>query len=188
MFSKILQLNSNTGKIDGAEFIPSPNYNHRPDKTVIELLVIHGISLPPGQFGGSAVQQFFTNNLDTTQHPYYATLVNMHVSSHLFIRRNGQIIQFVPLHLRAWHAGESSFQGKNNCNDYSIGVELEGTDDIPYTDEQYQRLVEVIKLLQKSYPALTLDRIVGHSDIAPSRKTDPGPAFDWQHLHGLLRG
>lgn len=188
MLHKNLQFNSTTGLITGAEYFPSPNFNSRPDNTDINLFVVHGISLPPGDFTSTDVIEFFQNKLDCTKHPYYESLRDMKVSAHLFIRRNGQLLQFVPLHLRAWHAGESIFQGRNNCNDYSIGVELEGTDDIPYTTEQYLCLVDVVKLLQKHYPSLSLDRIVGHSDIAPIRKTDPGPAFDWQRLHSLLRG
>jgi AmpD protein len=183
-----MHINKTTGLIDGVNFISSPNYNRRPEECEIDLLVIHGISLPPGQFGGEEVVALFTNTLNYTTHPYFETLKDIKVSSHLFIRRHGAIIQFVPFHLRAWHAGASHFQGRENCNDFAIGVELEGTDEIPYTDEQYQQLVKVVHALQNAYPAITAQRIVGHSDIAPGRKTDPGPSFDWQQLHGFLRG
>lgn len=180
-----MQVNLSTGLIEGINFIPSPNFNQRPENCAIDLLVIHGISLPPGEFGGDAVIAFFTNTLNYDAHSYYASLKDMKVSSHLFIRRDGAIIQFVPFHLRAWHAGVSNFQGRENCNDFAIGVELEGTDDIPYAAAQYEQLVQVIHALQKAYPNITAQRIVGHSDIAPGRKTDPGPAFDWQQLQGI---
>lgn len=181
-------INKSTGLIENIQFISSPNFNNRPDNTDIDLLVIHGISLPPNEFGSDDVISLFTNKLDFSAHPYFATIKDMKVSAHLFIRRNGDIIQFVPFHFRAWHAGVSQFQGKENCNDYSIGVELEGTDEIPYAAAQYQQLAKVIHAIQIAYPNITAQRIVGHSDIAPGRKTDPGPAFDWQQLHGLLRG
>lgn len=148
----------------------------------IDMIVIHGISLPPGQFGGSAVEAFFAGKLDVSQHPYFETISGLRVSSHLFIRRTGEIIQFVPFHQRAWHAGESFYQGKSRCNDFSVGIELEGTDDVPYEQAQYQQLWSVIDVLQQAYPAISSDRIVGHSDIAPGRKTDPGPVFDWDYL------
>ena len=179
-------INKSTGLIENVQFIPSPNYNDRPINDDIDLLVIHGISLPPGQFEGDAVQKLFTNKLDYNAHPYYEILREMKVSSHLFIRRDGTLIQFVPFHLRAWHAGVSQFEGRENCNDFAIGVELEGTDEIPYAVAQYQQLAIVIRALQNVYPNITAQRIVGHSDIAPGRKTDPGPAFDWQQLHGLV--
>lgn len=181
-------INQKTGLLDGATFIASPNCNQRPPETEINLLVIHGISLPAGKFGGDEVQALFTNTLDIAADPAFTPLADLHVSAHLFIRRDGTVIQFVPLHLRAWHAGVSHFEGRDNCNDFSIGVELEGTDEIPYTVVQYQQLVIIIRALQKSYPRITPERIVGHSDIAPGRKTDPGPAFDWHYLCALLRG
>jgi N-acetyl-anhydromuramoyl-L-alanine amidase len=178
-----MRIDKATGLIENINFIPSPNYNLRPENCEIDLLVIHGISLPPGQFGGDDVQALFTNTLNYEKHSYYASLRDMKVSAHLFIRRDGTIIQFVPFHLRAWHAGISNFHGRENCNDFAIGVELEGTDEIPYAVAQYQQLVRVIHALQNVYPGITAQRIVGHSDIAPGRKTDPGPAFDWQQLH-----
>lgn len=175
-------INQYTGLLDVASYYPSPNYNLRPKNCVIDLLVIHNISLPEGQFGGDAVIDLFMNRLDCNSHPEFASLKNLEVSSHLFIRRTGEIIQFVPFQERAWHAGVSSFEGRENCNDYSVGIELEGTDTIPYTETQYQQLLGVIPQLQKNYPGITRQRIVGHSDIAPGRKTDPGPAFEWKRL------
>jgi AmpD protein len=179
------------GIIDGwfieAEQCLSPNFNQRPENTKINLLVIHNISLPPGEFGGGYVQQFFQNKLDTCLHPYFETIAKLKVSAHLFIERDGKVTQFVPFDARAWHAGSSSFAGVANCNDYSIGIELEGTDDIPYTDAQYVALEKVSRQLLLTYPKLTLERITGHSDIAPGRKTDPGPSFDWQRYRNALR-
>lgn len=157
----------------------SPNYNERPPGTEISLLVIHGISLPPGKFGGNAIHDLFMNQLNTILFPH---LKDLRVSTHLLIRRSGEVIQYVPFHKRAWHAGKSSFQGRSECNDFSIGIELEGADDVPYDERQYQALREQILRIRTIYPAITTDRIVGHSDIAPGRKTDPGPAFDWKKL------
>lgn len=164
------------------EFIPSPNCNDRPDPNDISLVVIHNISLPPGEFDGDAVIKFFTNQLDFSLHPYYQKIKDMKVSSHLFLRRDGRWIQFVPFEKRAWHAGDSSWEGRINCNDYSIGIELEGTDLQPYTDKQYEQLRIMLEKLRTQYPKITPDRIVGHSDIAPTRKTDPGSSFDWARI------
>lgn len=175
------------GQLNQAVFCPSPNFDERPSDQAIDLLVIHGISLPPGEFGGQAVRDLFTNQLDPNQHPYFKEIIHLKVSSHLFIRRQGEIWQFVPFDKRAWHAGQSSFLGKDRCNDYSIGIELEGTDEIPYTQAQYQTLAVCTQTLMKYYPQITLERIVGHSDIAPTRKTDPGMAFDWDHYRDLLK-
>ncbi len=181
-----LRVDRRTGLLVPARQVDSPNHNRRPAGSEIELLVIHGISLPPGEFGGPYVEQLFTNRLDPAAHEDFHELAALRVSSHLFIRRDGEIIQFVPFHRRAWHAGESRFEGRDNCNDFSIGIELEGTDELPYEDVQYTRLIEVCRALQKAWPALDEAHIVGHSDIAPGRKTDPGPAFDWARLrHGL---
>lgn len=152
----------------------------------IDMVVIHGISLPPGQFGGRAVQDFFCGHLDIGAHPSFQDIAHLRVSAHLFIKRSGEVIQFVPFTKRAWHAGESFFQGRSRCNDFSIGIELEGTDDIPYETCQYQQLGEILNTLMLTYTAITPDRIVGHIDIAPGRKTDPGAAFDWTHLKGLI--
>lgn len=164
----------------------SPNADHRPSGILVDLLVIHNISLPPGQFYGDDVIKLFCNELDFQAHPFYQNLQDLRVSSHLFIRRKGEIIQFVPLGMRAWHAGVSAFLNKTNCNDFSIGIELEGTDEIPYTELQYAQLCAVTKEIMAIYPNITLDRIVGHQTIAPNRKTDPGPAFNWKYFFELL--
>lgn len=174
--------NQDTGLIEPSNYIPSPNFNERPANTKISLLVIHNISLPPGQFGGHYIQDFFCNNLDHTQHPFFKDLEGLCVSAHLLIDRQGVVSQFVPLHLRAWHAGQSCFQGQTNCNDFSIGIELEGSDHTPYTEQQYTTLAELTVLITHHYPLITEEHIVGHQEIAPDRKTDPGPAFDWIHF------
>jgi len=166
-------------KINSALFHPSPHQDARPDPADISLLVVHGISLPAGEFGGPYVHDLFMGCLDCQASPTFAQLEGLRVSAHCFIRRDGQLIQYVPFHRRAWHAGVSSWQGRTHCNDFSIGVELEGTDVAPYTEEQYTQLIALAKALMGSYPAITVDRIVGHEHIAPGRKTDPGPAFDW---------
>lgn len=158
---------------------PSPNFNARPAGVDISLLVIHNISLPPGEFLNGHVEDFFNNCLQTTAHPYFATIANLEVSAHCFIKRDGELVQFVSFLDRAWHAGKSIFAGRENCNDFSIGVELEGTDQLPYTDEQYQCLTRLTRILMQTYTHITPERIVGHEHIAPGRKTDPGPAFDW---------
>lgn len=164
----------------------SPNYNARPDIDDIDLLVIHNISLPPEQFGGGYVQQFFCNQLPVDEHPYFTTIASLRVSAHCLIDRQGVITQFVSFFDRAWHAGSSCFAGRSNCNDFSIGIELEGCDHKPYSEQQYHSLAQLTHLLMLSYPSITADRIVGHSDIAPGRKTDPGPAFEWTHYFDLL--
>ncbi|WP_028304660.1 1,6-anhydro-N-acetylmuramyl-L-alanine amidase AmpD [Oceanospirillum maris] len=158
---------------------PSPNFNLRPDPLMVDLLVIHNISLPPGQFGGDDIERFFTNCLDHSRHPFFKEIEGLEVSAHALIHRDGRVTQFVPLNKRAWHAGRSVFQGRENCNDFSIGIELEGSDNCPYSPQQYQSLAQVTCEICDYYPKITTDRIVGHSDIAPGRKTDPGPAFDW---------
>lgn len=180
------QIDQESGIISQSTYLFSPNYSDRSVEAKIDLLVIHGISLPPGEFGGRYVQALFSNTLDPSEHPYFQEIAHLTVSSHLFIDRDGQLWQFVPLHKKAWHAGPSSFNGRENCNDFSIGIELEGTDLIPYTPAQYECLADVTVALLQAYPAITLERIVGHSDIAPGRKTDPGEAFDWQHYKQLL--
>ncbi len=182
-----LTLDQDTGLIKPAQFIESPNQDARPSRDDIDLIVVHNISLPPNQFSGQAVIDFFLNKLDPHADPFFATIQHLQVSSHFFIRRDGSIIQFVPLHCRAWHAGISQFAGRPACNDYSIGIELEGADDVSYTKEQYNQLVDLCITLIRHYTKITEDRIVGHSDIAPGRKTDPGPAFDWHHFRHLLR-
>lgn len=173
------------GWLDSAQVIPSPNFNTRPSGVQPDLLVVHNISLPPGQFGGDQVQRFFTNQLDASEHPFFKEIEGVEVSSHFYIRRTGEIIQFVSTDERAWHAGVSEFDGQSNCNDFSIGIELEGTDDTPYEDAQYQTLALLTKTLQQYYP-ITNKRLTGHSDIAPGRKTDPGPAFNWTYYQSLL--
>jgi AmpD protein len=182
----MLSLDRQSGLIREADYRPSPNCDERPDGGDISLLVVHGISLPPGQFGGDWIDDLFTNRLDPDADPYFPGIHQLRVSSHLLIRRDGELVQYVPFNRRAWHAGVSSFQGRERCNDYSIGVELEGTDETPYEEVQYQRLAEVVELLMSNYPEINRERIVGHCDIAPGRKTDPGPAFSWEHLAGLL--
>lgn len=166
--------------------LESCNCDDRPDTGDISLVVIHGISLPPGEFGGPWIDALFTNNLEPTAHPYFEQICDLRVSAHALVRRDGEIVQYVPFHRRAWHAGNSNFQGRERCNDFSIGIELEGADDIPYADVQYERLSDLLAVLLKTYPGLSPDRIVGHSDIAPGRKTDPGPSFDWGRLYRLL--
>lgn len=167
------------GWLDCARHVPSPNCDERPPGENIPLVVIHNISLPPGDFGSCAVEDFFTNQLDKEAHPYYQGICDLKVSAHFFIRRDGEIIQFVPCTMRAWHAGASHWRGREKCNDFSIGIELEGTDDTPFTDDQYARLNELLAALRDTYP---IQAITGHSDIAPGRKTDPGPCFDWQRV------
>ncbi len=173
--------------LPGATQCPSPHCNDRPDPLDISLLVIHNISLPPGQFGGGNVQAFFRGELDSSAHPYFAEIADLRVSAHFLIARDGGITQFVPCRQRAWHAGHSCFAGRAECNDYSIGIELEGTDETPYSELQYVALRQLTLQLQQQYPAITRQRITGHEFIAPGRKTDPGPAFDWgRYLRSLL--
>ena len=174
------------GWLSGARHVPSPNFDARPPDMEPELIIVHGISLPPGEFGGPWIDDLFLNRLDTGAHPYFAALVGMRVSSHVLIRRDGELVQYVPFHERAWHAGVSCHAGRETCNDFSIGIELEGSDDIPYTGVQYERLAALIHLLQQTYPSLPLDAVAGHADVSPGRKTDPGPAFDWPRLAALL--
>lgn len=153
----------------------------------VDLLVIHNISLPPGCYGGGYIEALFDNRLDAAAHPYFRDIASLKVSAHLLIDREGRITQFVPFDKKAWHAGQSCFQGREACNDFSIGIELEGCDDEAFTDDQYESLIEVTRLLMANYPRITLDRIVGHSEIAPGRKTDPGPCFDWKRLRDGCR-
>jgi AmpD protein len=166
-----------------ARQVRSPNWDERPSRTKVTLAVIHGISLPPGRFGGDGIERLFTNRLDADADPFYATIANLRVSAHFLIRRSGRLVQFVSCDDRAWHAGVSRFRGRERCNDFSIGVELEGTDDIPYELAQYRMLARLLKALARRYP---IRHVAGHSAIAPARKTDPGPAFDWARLRRLL--
>ena len=180
------QYNIKNGLLENIRFIPSPNCDDYPENTEISLLVIHCISLPPREFDGQGIIQLFTNVLDPKEHPYYETIAHLKVSAHIVIRRDGEVIQFVPFNKRAWHAGKSQFDGKEQCNDFSIGIELEGTDDSPFTEAQYTELAAITRVLLKTYPKITRDHITGHSDIAPGRKTDPGTKFDWQKYHSLI--
>ncbi|KGD65448.1 N-acetyl-anhydromuranmyl-L-alanine amidase [Alcanivorax nanhaiticus] len=166
-------------RVKQAQWCPSPNHNERPNPDDISLLVIHNISLPPGQFGGPYIEDLFSNRLDPDRDPYFREVYQLTVSAHFLIRRDGQLMQFVDCDKRAWHAGISSYAGRDNCNDFSIGIELEGADQTPFECAQYRTLVALTALLQQHYPAITSDRIVGHQHIAPGRKTDPGPAFQW---------
>jgi N-acetyl-anhydromuramoyl-L-alanine amidase len=175
-----------TGRSVGARHIDSPNFDARPPGMQPELIVVHGISLPPGEFGGPWIDDLFMNNLDPAGHPYFAEIAGRKVSAHYLVRRSGELVQYVSCNDRAWHAGTSSYQGRGNCNDFSIGIELEGTDGSAYEPQQYRVLTDLILTLCDVYPSLSTDRIAGHSDVAPGRKSDPGPAFDWPRLHALL--
>ncbi|HEX6528860.1 MAG TPA: 1,6-anhydro-N-acetylmuramyl-L-alanine amidase AmpD [Burkholderiales bacterium] len=163
--------------------VESPNFDDRPPGTEVTLVVLHSISLPPGQYGGQAIERFFTNCLDPAAHPYFRDICSLQVSSHFLVRRDGEVVQFVPPEMRAWHAGVSSWRGRERCNDFSVGIELEGTDDDVFTSAQYQSLVSVIGKLQQQFP---IRDIAAHSEIAPGRKTDPGPRFDWTRLLSSL--
>ncbi|MGB5834008.1 MAG: 1,6-anhydro-N-acetylmuramyl-L-alanine amidase AmpD [Thiohalocapsa sp.] len=174
------------GRLPQARQSPSPNHEERPDGASIDLLVIHNISLPPNEFGGPWIESLFHNRLDTAAHPYFARIARVRVSAHLLIRRDGELVQFVDLRKRAWHAGDSCFHGRTACNDYSIGIELEGADDSPFTDAQYVCLAQVTKEIMQRFQAISPERIVGHSEIAPGRKTDPGPAFDWERYRAMI--
>ena len=167
------------GMCAGAAWLPSPNHDERPDDARIELVVIHAISLPPGEFGGPYVTDLFLNRLNPKEHPYFKEIEGTQVSSHFFIRRDGALIQYVPCELRAWHAGASSWKGRERCNDFSVGIELEGTDDVPFTPAQYDTLDDLLAALDRRYGRLD---IAGHSDVSPGRKTDPGPHFEWCRL------
>lgn len=181
-----MQYRVEDGWLRDARRVDSPNFEPRPAGCDPELLVLHNISLPPGCYGTGCVERFFTNCLDHAEHPFFAEIEGVQVSAHLLIERTGALIQFVSFDARAWHAGVSCYEGRDNCNDFSIGIELEGTDDEPYTGLQYFQLANVVTALLDAYPGLDVGRIVGHSDIAPGRKTDPGPAFDWARLRRSL--
>jgi AmpD protein len=181
-----MQINPLSGLLENVRYVASPNTDQRPSGTVIDLLVIHAISLPAGEFGGPWIEQLFCNRLQAGAHPDFAEICQLKVSAHVLIRRDGEVVQYVPFAARAWHAGVSSFCGREQCNDFSIGIELEGCDQLPFTPVQYQQLARLCHCLMHVYPGITPQRIVGHSDIAPQRKTDPGPLFDWQRLHRLL--
>ena len=186
MGARMPSLDSTGEWLDDARRVPSPNFDLRPRDCAIDLIVVHGISLPPGEFGGPHIERLFCNRLDPQDHACFRPIADLKVSAHLLIRRDGALLQFVALSNRAWHAGESCFEGRIGCNDFSIGIELEGTDCTPYEAAQYERLGAVCRALVLRWPAIGPDRIVGHSDVAPKRKTDPGPAFDWRRLRRLL--
>jgi N-acetyl-anhydromuramoyl-L-alanine amidase len=171
------------GILAQARFVASPNCDDRPEGSTLDLVVIHNISLPPGEFGGAAVEALFTNSLNRAEHPYYQTIQDLKVSSHFFIRREGELVQFVSCMKRAWHAGLSNWRGRERCNDFSIGIELEGTDDLPFANAQYDTLSKLIPTLASCYP---IQEIVGHSDISPGRKSDPGPCFDWPRCRSFF--
>jgi len=171
------------GLLTGVRYVASPNCDERPAGCAIDLLVIHYISLPPGAFGGADIEAFFMNRLDAAAHPFFATIAQLKASAHFLIRRDGEVIQFVPCAKRAWHAGESSWKGRSRCNDFSIGIEVEGDGEVPFTAAQYRRLAAVTRLLMARYP---IAEIVGHCDIAPTRKIDPGPQFDWARYRAMV--
>ena len=179
-------VNPETGLIAPARLSLSPNRDARPADAAPDLVVIHGISLPPGQFGGAAIEALFMNELDWDAHAYFDEIRGMEVSAHLLIRRDGELVQFVPFTERAWHAGESHFRGRRHCNDFSIGLELEGADETPYDDRQYAVLPAVLWALTMAYPGITPREFAGHCDVSPGRKSDPGPAFDWLRLYDAL--
>lgn len=180
-----MKVDTSSGLLAEARLCLSPNHDERPE-TAIDLIVVHNISLPPGKFGGGWIEDFFQNRLDPSKHEYFEEISELKVSCHLLIRRDGELVQFVPFNKRAWHAGESCYYGRHRCNDFSIGIELEGADDIPYEELQYEQLSAVIMALEKAYPEVRHERVTGHNKISPKRKTDPGPAFNWAHLRGLL--
>lgn len=182
-----MNINLQNGLLSHAEQLPSPNFDDRPNADDISGIVIHNISLPPQQYGGSWIADLFLNRLDRNAHPYFSEIADLKVSSHLLIRRDGHIQQFVPFHQRAWHAGQSTWDDRERCNDFTIGIEMEGDDFSPFTEAQYQQLSQVILALVATYPNLSVDRITGHEHIAPGRKTDPGPHFDWLYLQQLLQ-
>ena len=181
-----LQVDLESGLMRGVRQIASPNYDARPAGVGPDLIVVHGISLPPGEFGGPWIDRLFTNSLPAQIHPYFAEVSSLRVSSHVVVARDGAVTQYVPFSERAWHAGKSLYQGREACNDFSVGVELEGTDTLPYEAAQYGALAQIVAALCAAYPRLSPDRLVGHSDIAPGRKTDPGPAFDWPRARRLI--
>ena len=176
-----------TGWLLNVDKAPSPNFEARPTGSAIELIVVHGISLPPRQYGGGYIEQFFCNRLNCSVHAYFEKIEDLRVSAHCLIERGGRLVQFVSFLDRAWHAGQSSWRGRDNCNDFSIGIELEGCDDEPYESRQYEQLARLVIALRNQYPALGEQSICGHSDIAPGRKTDPGPCFDWNRLNQIIK-
>ncbi len=182
-----LKIEPATGLVAGIRQVLSPFYDARPMGVLPELIVVHGISMPPGEFGGPWIDRLFTGNLPADAHPFFKETSKLRVSAHALIRRDGTIVQYVPFGQRAWHAGQSHYRGRAGCNDFSIGIELEGTGETPYTDAQYNQLAALVEALVATYPSLSLDHIAGHSDIAPGRKTDPGPSFEWERWRSILR-
>ena len=180
-------LDVRAGWLGAARCVPSPNCDDRPAGVAPELIVVHGISLPPGEFGGPWIDALFTNSLPPDAHPYFAQVASLKVSAHALVRRDGEIVQYVPFHRRAWHAGASAWQGRQHCNNFSVGIELEGTDTRAYEQAQYSALARLVATLCRAYPTLSVDRMAGHSDVAPGRKSDPGIAFDWPLLRALAR-
>ncbi len=185
--ANLLRVDAATGLLTGVRQVLSPHCDARPPQTAPELLVVHGISLPPGEFGGPAIDQLFTGTLPWEAHPYFKSIEGLRASAHVLIRRDGALTQYVPFGERAWHAGVSQYGTRSACNDFSIGIELEGADAVPYTEAQYASLVRLLAVLIGAYPTLSPERLVGHSDIAPGRKSDPGPAFDWACVRTQLR-
>jgi len=181
-----LEIDLKSGLMRGVRQVASPNHDSRPAGVEADLIVVHGISLPPGEYGGPWIDRLFTNTLPADEHPYFAEIIALRASSHLLVARDGAVTQYVRFTDRAWHAGKSIFEGREACNDFSVGVELEGTDTLPYEAAQYEALAQVVAVLCAAYPRLSPDRLVGHSDIAPGRKTDPGPAFDWPRARRLI--
>jgi AmpD protein len=182
-----MRIDADSGWIAGERKLVSPNCDARPKSSELELVVVHGISLPPREFGGPWIDDLFLNCLDATAHPYFASIAPLRVSAHVLVARDGRITQYVSFGARAWHAGQSFYSGRECCNDFSVGIELEGADDVPYEGVQYRRLAELVDALRDAYPTLAGAELVGHSDIAPGRKTDPGLSFDWDLLRGLLK-
>ena len=182
-----LKIEPATGLLAGIRQVLSPFYDARPTGVLPELIVVHAISMPPGEFGGPWIDRLFTGNLPSDAHPYFKETSRLRVSAHALIRRDGIIVQYVPFGQRAWHAGQSHYRGRAGCNDFSVGIELEGTDEVPYTDAQYNQLAALVEALLATYPSLSVDHITGHSDIAPGRKTDPGPSFEWERWRSILR-
>ena len=179
-------IDTRSGWIGGVRRVESPNSDERPLGTNVDLIVVHGISLPPGRYGEGWIDRFFLNELPAVADPFFSTIADLRVSAHVLIERDGALTQYVSFDRRAWHAGKSLYCGRDGCNDFSIGVELEGTDDDPYMSAQYEQLASLVIALRRAYPSLGTAEIVGHNDIAPGRKTDPGPSFDWGRLRGLL--
>ena len=182
----VFEFDAITGRVTPARQVPSPHCDDRPPGALPELIVVHSISLPPGEYGGPWIDRLFTGTLPPDAHAYFREIAALRVSPHLLVSREATVTQYVPIHRRAWHAGESCYAGRSACNDFSVGIELEGTDDSAFEPSQYRVLAELIDVLCVSYPTLSRDRVVGHSQIAPGRKTDPGPLFDWPHLQALL--